>query len=251
MSAWIINIGDEILTGRIFNWNAYWIAKRLTSVGVNVRRIICIPDDIDIITETIREGVREGVDYIFTTGGLGPTPGDVTLEGISIALGLQLELNEKALSYIKNRYTELYELGLVKDPEITKARKKMACIPSGAEVIYNDVGVAPAVIVESKKTKIIALPGVPSEAMYLLEKIIPKLMASEGLVVMEDIIDVCDESSISNILEYIRSRHPNVNIKTYPLGFGQKYMRVIAIGRSREGVENALNEFKNMLRRLP
>lgn len=249
MSAWIITIGDEILVGRILNWNAYWLAKRLTSLGVQVKKIVCVPDDIDVISKTIIDAINDKVDFIFTTGGLGPTPGDVTTEAICKATGRELILNSKALEFIRKRYDELYRLGLVDSPQINEARKKMAKTPEGADVIYNDVGVAPAIILDTDLATIIALPGVPSEAMYLFEKIVPRIRTRKKVAVVEDYIDVEDESALAKILSEIRREYPDVSIKTYPIGYGQKRMRIVAIAEDLKKAEAALKTFINRIRK--
>lgn len=262
MSAWILTIGDELLAGRVINWNAYWIAKRLTSVGIKVRRILCIPDDKNEIISEIHNAFRSGANIIFTTGGLGPTPGDITLEAISEAIGRPLELNDDAKKYIEKRYQELYELGVVTSPELNESRLKMAKIPAGANVVYNDVGVAPAVIVRltSDECKlmsgrelvdciIISLPGVPSEAMYLFEKIVITLRG-EKVWIVEDYVDVMDESKIVEILKKVRAEFPQVSIKTYPIGFGQQRMKVISIATSEELARRALNYLKKQIKEM-
>jgi len=246
--AWIISIGDELLAGRVINWNAYWIAKRLTGLGIHVTRIICIPDDVEAIKETIVSALQSNVDYIFTTGGLGPTPGDVTLEGIAGAINRKLRLDERALEYVRRRYEELYELGLVEHKNIDSSRKKMAFIPEGADVIYNDVGVAPGVVIRHGKTMIFVLPGVPSEAMYLFEKIVPRIAIEKHVEVVEDFIAIRDESKVSSVLEDVRRSFPDVSIKTYPTGFGERKMRIIAIGTDRERIVEAIHRLKKMLK---
>ncbi len=246
MRATIITIGDEILAGKVINWNAYWIAKRLTSMGIEVVRIFCVPDNIDAIGEALGSSISMEVDYIITTGGLGPTPGDITLEAISRALGIRLVLNEKALSFVKRRYSELKAAGLVDEDYIDDYRRKMALVPEGSDVLYNEVGVAPGVIIRYGKTTIFVLPGVPSEAMYLFEKIVP-MLSRGALQISEEVIEVRDESMVAPILDKIRKMFPGVSIKTYPLGFGQKFMRVIAVGTDMESLHEALNTLRREL----
>lgn len=250
MSAWIISIGDELLTGRVLNWNAYWIAKRLSSMGISVKKIICIPDDKNEIISTIRASISNNINYVFTTGGLGPTPGDITLECIAIALNRNLVLNEKALNFVKKRYLELFSNGLVEKADLDDSRIKMAYTPENSEVIYNDVGVAPAVIIREKETYIFALPGVPSEAMYLFEKIIPYLKKTAKLITIEDYVEVSDESVVSSAIRKVRDVFSDVSVKTYPLGFGQKTMRVIAIGKNKKRVIMAMEMLKNEIKNI-
>jgi len=248
MGAWIITIGDELLSGKVINWNAYWFAKRLSSIGLQVKRIICVSDEVEVISKAIMDAINDGAEFIFTTGGLGPTPGDVTVEAICKATGRRIVLDPKALEFVRRRYEELYNLGLVESPELNDARKKMAMIPEGADVVYNDVGVAPAIILSLESTTIIALPGVPSEAMYLFEKIVPRIRTKGELAVIETYIDIADESSIAKHLSEIREKYPGVNIKTYPIGYGQKTMRVVVIAKNRKHAEEALNIFLKKIR---
>jgi len=250
LSAWIISIGDELLAGKVLNWNAYWIAKRLNSMGIHVKKIICIPDDKKTIIATVKAAISENIDYIFTTGGLGPTPGDITLESISEALNRRLILSEKALDFVKKRYSELFSMGLVKKADLNDSRLKMAYIPENSDVIYNDVGVAPGVIIKTEQTYIFALPGVPSEAMYLLEKIVPYLKKTVSLTTIEDYIEISYESIVSRAIRSVRKVFTDISIKTYPLGFGQKIMRVIAIGKSKERAIMAMNMLKNEIQKI-
>lgn len=236
MKAYIVAIGDELLTGRTLDYNSHWIAKRLTGLGVEVKRIIVIPDNKDEIIEAIQSALSKDVNIIVTTGGLGPTPGDVTLEAISIAMNKRLKLNEDALRMIKDRYEDLFELGHVSSKEITESRKKMALIPEGAIPFFNPIGVAPGVLMRISKDKlIISLPGVPSEMMYLLEQILRYLSLSPGdkfIKTREMTIEVKDESLLAEILTEVRDKFPEINIKSYPVGFGEKvFMRIIAIAK--------------------
>lgn len=247
MRAWIINIGDEILTGKVLNWNAYWIAKRLTSIGVQVRRIICIPDDPDTLARTIEDAMNDA-ELIITTGGLGPTPGDITIEGLRKATNRKLVLDHRALEFIRKRYRELYSLGLVNSPDINEAREKMARIPEGADVVYNDVGVSPAIILDINSTTIIALPGPPPECMYLLEKIIPRIKSTRKLFSAERLIDMSDESVVAEFLSQVKQVYPDVNIKTYPLGFGQDKLLVIAIADDERKANDALEMLIKLIR---
>ena len=249
MRAWIINIGDELLSGRVLNWNGFWIAKRLTSLGILVERIIVIGDVLEEISGVIKEALEKQIDIVVVTGGLGPTPGDITLEAIAKALGRRLVLNEKALEFVRSRYEELYRFGLVEKPELNESRIKMALVPEGADVIYNEIGVAPGVIIHHMNTKIYALPGVPSEAMYLLEKVIMFLKGRETLTIVEEFIYVKDESSVAESLREVMRILPEVKIKTYPIGFGQKKMLVMAVAKTKEKALKALKLLKELLKK--
>ena len=235
--AYIVAIGDELLTGKTLDYNSHWIAKRLTGLGVQVLRITVIPDDIASISEVIKDAVNRNIDIIITTGGLGPTPGDVTLEAIAKALNRKLILHEDALRMIKDRYEQLFKLGFVSSPEISPEREKMAKIPEGGMPFFNPIGVAPGVLIQYAENKyVIALPGVPSEMMYLLEQVLSCILRTRKDVFVktrEKLIEIRDESAIARILEEVMSEIPQVHIKSYPLGFGERvYMRVIGISKA-------------------
>ncbi|MHA1609870.1 MAG: competence/damage-inducible protein A [Candidatus Njordarchaeales archaeon] len=228
----IIAIGDELLSGKTLDYNSHWISKRLFSLGFRIALKITVGDEENEIVEALKLCMRKA-DIIITTGGLGPTPGDVTLSAIAKALNKKLVRDNDALEMIKRRYRELYEIGFIDSPDITKEREKMAILPEGAKPFYNPIGVAPGVLIKYRGKYIIALPGVPSEMMYLLEAIIPNLPILRGktIVSREWYIDFRDESLLAKILEEIMQKFKgNIRIKSYPVGFGRQVrMRIIAV----------------------
>lgn len=138
----IISIGNELLIGKTLNTNAQWLAKRLTTLGLNVHRITTISDDVEEISAAVKEAILRKPDFLITTGGLGPTFDDKTLKGITKALGTRLEKNKEASKMIEEKY-KIYakEQGLEKI-ELTPARMKMAKLPKGAKPLLNPVGTA-------------------------------------------------------------------------------------------------------------
>ncbi len=226
----IIAIGNELLNGKIHDYNSYWITKRLTNLGFEVKRIFIIPDEIEAILETLEWCQKNGVKLVITTGGLGPTPGDLTLDAIAKFIGKKLVLSEEAVKYVKKRYEELYRLGYVTSPELNENRLKMAKVPEGSRLIYNDVGVAPGVITQKDDMTILSMPGVPSEMMYILEKALPLLPkpAKRKIYITETKVHLGDESLLADIFKEIMSLYPKLRIKSYPEGFGENVaMRII------------------------
>lgn len=238
MRAAIIAIGDELLTGRTLDYNSHWISKRLTGLGYDVIIKIVVPDDLNAIIEAINFVLTKNVDLVVTTGGLGPTPGDLTLEAISKVVKREMKVNSDALNMVKERYQQLYYLGFVSSPEITKEREKMAILPEGSIPFYNPIGVAPAVLLRKGSVYIVALPGVPSEMMYLLEQVLIHLSSEHRKIIVktrEEYIEARDESLLAKILEDVMKKFPAVYIKSYPLGFGEKVkMRVIGIVKAND-----------------
>lgn len=162
-TAELIFTGNELLKGNVLNSNSQWMAKTLTSLGIEVKRMIVIEDNIEIIAEALRESLKRQPNFIFTSGGLGPTYDDVTLEGVAKALGKPLEVNSAAMKMIQDRYTLAEKAGLLKVKESEKHMMKMASLPAGASPLTNPVGAAPGVLVERGTTIVISLPGVPVE----------------------------------------------------------------------------------------
>ncbi|MEM2912378.1 MAG: molybdopterin-binding protein, partial [Candidatus Bathyarchaeia archaeon] len=100
----IVCVGNELLIGKTLNTNAQWLAKRITTMGLNVKRIITIGDDTDEISQALKECLKRKPAFIITTGGLGPTFDDKTLEGIAKALNRKLETNQQALKMVEKKY---------------------------------------------------------------------------------------------------------------------------------------------------
>ena len=216
----LITVGYEILDGKILNTNSKWLAEKITSMGGRVDRMITVGDDVDEIVWAIRESIKSGVDWIITSGGLGPTYDDLTLKGVAKALRRKLVLNRKALEMLKRRYEKLYEKGVIPSPELTPQRIKMAMLPRGGKPLKNDVGSAPGVLLRYGKTRIVCLPGVPSELKNIFENEVEPLIKKslKQIFRVERWFEVkgIAESTLAPKLEILRLRNPNVYIKSHP-----------------------------------
>lgn len=159
----IVCIGNELLIGKTLNTNATWLAKSATSLGLLVSRITVVRDEVGEIAATVQEALTRKPGFIITTGGLGPTFDDKTLEGIAKGLGLGLEINRKALKMLRTKYKAYFQQRMDEKIELTPSRIKMATLPKGSDALSNSVGTAPGVIVKIRGVSIIALPGVPPE----------------------------------------------------------------------------------------
>jgi len=155
----ILTVGREILTGRTLDSNSHWIAGRVTEIGGEVKRIVCVDDDLDDISGAVSLAMGRGTKVLITTGGLGPTTDDMTAEGVAKAMGVTLEINEEALEFVREKYRVLYERGFVDSPEMTGAREKMAALPTGALWVLNSVGAAPGIWVESGGMTVFSVRG--------------------------------------------------------------------------------------------
>lgn len=216
----IICIGNELLIGKVLNTNAHWLAKRITCLGLSVRRMTVVGDDLNEISSAVREAIQRRPAFIITTGGLGPTFDDKTLEGISIAINRELEENKEALEMVRRKYEQYVAEGQLEKLELTQYRVKMARLPKGAKPLPNPVGTAPGVLVEHEGVTLIILPGVPSEMMAIFEEsVVPILRkAAGGMIFYEASLEVRGlfESDLAPLIEQVMHENPYVYIKSHP-----------------------------------
>ena len=218
----IISIGNELLIGKTLNTNSYWLAKRIASLGLRVDRITVVGDNVSQIAEVFRDTMQRHPDFIITTGGLGPTFDDMTLNGIAEALNSHLQLNQTALKMIQEKYRQIAsELGS-EGLELTPAREKMAIIPRDAIPLPNPVGTAPAVTIKRSAVTIFALPGVPQEMKAIFnESLVDSLkQAVNDRVFFEASLHVFGimESKMAPLIAEIMQENPLVYIKSHPKG---------------------------------
>jgi molybdenum cofactor synthesis domain-containing protein len=197
----ILIIGNEILSGRTVDKNTSFIAKWLGDLGISVEEVKIIPDKEDIIITSLSE-LRKKYQYVFTTGGIGPTHDDITSESVAKAFGKKYEYNKEAYAILEKYYA---------NSDFNEGRKKMARMPEGATLIYNEQGSAPAFYIEN----VFVLPGIPS---YVQSMILP---LRNVLVSGKKIISVsCDvkvrESSIAIELSGIQDKYLEIDIGSYP-----------------------------------
>jgi len=222
----IICIGNELLIGKTLNTNAHWLAKRATSLGMIVKRITIVSDDVDEIANVLKEALQRNPHFIITTGGLGPTFDDKTLAGIAKALNCKLEVNDAALAMVKEKYEAYFKAGKLEKVELTPYRVKMATLPEGAEPLPNPVGTAPAVKVIVDGIILLALPGVPSEMEAIFESSVVNLLKKEtGNVVFFETSIYADnimESVLAPLIDKVMHDNPHVYIKSHPRGEEKK-----------------------------
>lgn len=207
----IISIGEELLMGKVVNTNASWIAKRMTEMGLKVRRIITVGDNIDEIVSAIQDSIKRGTKIIVTTGGLGPTFDDKTMEAISKVTNRPLKLENEVLMEIEEKLRK-------KGRKLSEAAKKMAYVPEGSKIIRNNIGTAPGIILDYDNTKIIALPGVPEEMENMFEMEIVKMIKSKvKLQETEFLIYNVPESELAQTIIELMKEVPDIYIKSHPI----------------------------------
>ena len=201
VNAAIIIIGNEILSGRTQDTNTSAIALWLNSLGVKVQEVRVIPDIEDIIVKTINI-VRKKNNYVFTTGGIGPTHDDITAESISNAFNLEYGFHKEAFSILENYY---------KPGEFTEGRQKMAKMPTTAKLIINPSSGAPGFYVEN----IFCLPGVPSILKSMLGGLNNVLVGGDP-VISKTLNLRTVESEIAKSLSEVQNKNNEVEIGSYP-----------------------------------
>ena len=216
----IICVGNELLIGKIQNTNAYWLAKQATQSGANVTRITVIQDLIEEISKSILEALERKPKFIITTGGLGPTFDDKTLQGIAKALNRKLEVNPIALAMVKQKCVEYAKKHRqATSVELTAPRIKMARFPEATEVANNPIGTAPGLRVGVDGTVLFALPGVPSEMEAIFaETIAPLIKQAVGKVVFWEksmFVDNIVESYLAPLIDKVMADNEDIYIKSH------------------------------------
>ena len=197
----IIIIGNEILSGRTQDTNTSTISKWLNSLGIKVQEVRVIPDVEKTIVDTVNE-LRKKYDYIFTTGGIGPTHDDITASSISKAFNLTYGPHKEAMSLLEKYY---------KPGEFNEGRQKMAWMPTNANLIYNPTSGAPGFNVEN----VFCLPGVPSILKSMLGDVSHKLVGGEPIL-SQTINLRTVESEIAKSLSIVQDNNKDVDIGSYP-----------------------------------
>lgn len=201
-TAALIIIGDEILSGRTHDKNTPWIAEHLNEIGVRLAEVRVIPDKKQKIIDTVNE-MRAVHDYVFTTGGIGPTHDDITAESIAGAFGVELELSEEAYQALLAYYED--------ESHITESRKKMAYIPAGAELIPNPVSGAPGI----KIGNVYVFAGVPNIMQAMFDAVAPTLIGGKQ-VLSRTVTAGLAESVVAEGLGKIQNKYPDIAIGSYP-----------------------------------
>ncbi|WP_417497921.1 competence/damage-inducible protein A [Maricaulis sp.] len=204
VTAAVVLIGDEVLSGRTQDKNLQQIAQFLAPLGINVIECRTIPDDADVIADTVNT-LRAKADYVFTTGGIGPTHDDITADSIAAAFGVGIDIRHDALEVIEHWYAK------TKTP-LTESRKRMARIPDGASLIVNPVTGAPGFQVEN----VFVMAGVPSITRGMLEDVAHRLHGGAVTRSRSVKADNLREGDIAIPLGEMQARYPQVSIGSYP-----------------------------------
>ena len=201
VNAAILIIGNEILSGRTQDTNTSTLATWLNSIGVKVTEVRVVPDEEDIIVDNLNF-FRKTYDYVFTTGGIGPTHDDITAQSVAKAFGKKYEIHKEAFKILESYY---------KPGEFNEGRQKMVWMPSDAELILNPTSGAPGFSVDN----VFCLPGVPSILKSMLGGLKNKIVGGEPIL-SHTISLRTVESEIANSLTKVQKENKDVEIGSYP-----------------------------------
>ena len=203
VTAALIIIGNEILSGRTRDDNLPYVARRCTEIGVRLAEVRVVADDADAIANAVND-CRAAHDYVFTTGGIGPTHDDITVAAVATAFGVEVVRDAEAV----RRLTAFYEGG---DLELNEARLKMADAPAGAAIVDNPVSGAPGFRIEN----VYVMAGVPEIMQAMFEGAVREIKGGDRLRARTVTVDL-PEGTIAATLAAVQERYADVEIGSYP-----------------------------------
>lgn len=201
-TACVLIIGNEVLSGRTQDANLQFLATRLGELGIRLREARVIPDVEDVIVATVN-ACRAAFDYVFTTGGIGPTHDDITAASIAKAFGVPLVRDREAEALLRRHYATA--------AEFNPARQKMADVPKGARLVHNPVSSAPGFQMEN----VFVLAGVPMIMRAMFEELQDRLEGGRPMV-SRAIAAHVTEGAIAAGLGAVQDRYPDIDIGSYP-----------------------------------
>ena len=224
VNAAILIIGNEILSGRTQDTNTSTLATWLNSIGVKVGEVRVIPDVEKKIINTLNL-LRTTYDYVFTTGGIGPTHDDITAESVSKTFGLKYEIHKEAYKILEAYY---------KPGEFNEGRQKMVCMPENAKLILNPTSGAPGFSVEN----VFCLPGVPSILKSMLGGLTNKIVGGEPILSLTISLRTV-ESEIAESLTKVQNENKDVEIGSYPFfQAGKLGVSIVLRSEDKKKIEN-------------
>ena len=236
VTACVLIIGNEILSGRTQDANLAFLAKGLNEAGIRLREARVIPDDADTIVNTVNE-VRRSFDYVFTTGGIGPTHDDITSACIAEAFAVPLILHPEAKRLLESHYPP---------GGLNEARLRMAQVPEGAVLLPNPISRAPGFRIDN----VFVLPGVPQIMQAIFSELKHRLQGGAA-VLSRSVSCTLAEGTIAKDLGELQARYPDLEIGSYPYFRRSDFGVTLVIrGTDRERIGAAVEELKGLIRAL-
>jgi molybdenum cofactor synthesis domain-containing protein len=201
VTAALLIIGDEILSGRTKDKNIGYIAEYMTNIGVDLKEVRVVSDDEDDIVAAVN-ALRARYTYVFTTGGIGPTHDDITADCVAKAFGVPIDVDQRAVDVMLQRF---------KPEELNEARLRMARIPQGGELVHNSYNKVPGFRIGN----VIVMAGVPVIMQAMLDAVAPTLRTGVKLL-SESVRADMKEGDVGTALREVAKAHPETMIGSYP-----------------------------------
>ena len=236
VTACVIVIGNEILSGRTRDANLHYLAERLAALGIRLVEARVIPDRIEAIAATVNE-TRARYDYVFTTGGIGPTHDDITADAVAQAFGVALEHHPEALAILETQYAE---------GEFNEARRRMTRVPAGGTLIHNPVSKAPGFQIEN----VFVMAGVPMIMKEMFEGIRDRLVGGAPMLT-RTIASGLAEGQLAGRLGDLQARFPAIDIGSYPYYRAGRFgVAIVLRGIEEDALEAAAAAVEALMREL-
>ena len=234
ITAALLVIGDEILSGRTKDKNIGYVADYLTGLGIDLREVRVVPDLEEEIVAAVN-ALRARYTYLFTTGGIGPTHDDITADSVANAFGVPIDVDERAVDMMLQR---------MRREDLTEARLRMARIPKGADLVENPISRAPGF----RLGNVIVMAGVPAIMQAMLDNVAPGLVKGTPVTAVTIEAGALPEGLYGTSLGVIAAEHPALSIGSYPsyspTGFANQ---IVARGRDLAELEAACAKIRAML----
>jgi molybdenum cofactor synthesis domain-containing protein len=227
VTAGVLVIGDEILSGRTKDKNIGYIAEYLTALGIDLMEVRVVGDEESAVIDALN-ALRHRYTYVFTTGGIGPTHDDITADCVAKAFGVSIDIDPRALAIMQERLAAT-------GSEMNDARLRMTRIPKGADLVLNKVSGAPGMWIGN----VIVMAGVPSIMQAMLDEVAPKLKTGVRMLA-ETIRADAREGDIGTQLGEIAKANPQVAIGSYPFFDPQRGANTNVVLRARDAEKLAL-----------
>ena len=237
VTAALLVIGDEILSGRTKDKNIGFIADFLTERGIDLREVRVVPDVIAEIVAALN-ALRHRYTYVFTTGGLGPTHDDMTVDAVGAAFGVPVIEDPRAIALLLQR---------IKPDDLNEARRRMARVPQGAELVENAVSKAPGFKIDN----VIVMAGVPAVMQAMLAAVAPSLEMGQPTLARSIAVGNIPEGAYAAELGAIAAAHPNLSIGSYPSIVDGKFANEIVVrGKDAEAIAAAVAAVETIIAAL-
>jgi molybdenum cofactor synthesis domain-containing protein len=225
-------IGNELLSGKIHEANLVELARVLRTLGVKLRRVVMVPDEIRVIADEVR-ALSQSHDVVFTSGGVGPTHDDITMDAVALAFDVKAVVHPEFEALLNRVYGD----------KMTEGHLRMALVPEGAELVTHEETRWPTVLMKN----VWVLPGVP-EAFRMKLAVVRARVRGATRFVTREVLTKIDEPDLKPLLDRVVAAHPEVDVGSYPKWFDARYKTKITFDATDEQrVEAALAEFLSLL----